>query len=115
MVQYTINGKLSAEKDSFKISKKIYYKPAVTLSTSKDDTTGRSFVKLRWTKVEGASKYRVYKIVNDKLRLVTETTKCSVRINGTESGRNYTYSVSACVNGEWTILKKSDRVSITAK
>ena len=115
MVQYTINGKLSAEKDSFKISKKIYYKPAVTLSTSKDDTTGRSFVKLRWTKVEGASKYRVYKIVNDKLRLVTETTKCSVRINGTKSGRNYTYSVSACVNGEWTILKKSDRVSITAK
>ncbi len=115
MVQYTRNGMLSAEKDSYKISKKIYYKPALKLTTGKNSTTGKSFIRLKWAKVDGATKYRVYKLVNGKLRLVTETTKCSVRINGTESGRNYTYSVSACVNGEWTILKKSDRVSITAK
>ncbi len=109
MVQYTKNGKLSAEKDSYKISKKIYYKPAVKITANKGS------ISLKWNKVPEATKYRVYKYVNGKLKLVTETTKRSVKINGTKSGKEYTYAVKALIDGEWTKIYTGDLASIVSK
>ena len=109
MVKYTKNGKESAEKDSYKVSVKIYYKPAVKITANKGS------ISLKWDKVPGATKYRVYKYVNGKLKLVTETTKRSVRINGTKSGKEYTYAVKAFINGKWTKVYTSDLASVKAK
>ena len=109
MVKYTINGKESAEKDSYKVSVKIYYKPAVKITANKGSIT------LKWNKVPEATKYRVYKYVNGKLKLVTETTKRSVKINGTKAGKEYTYAVKAYVDGKWTKVYTGDLASVTAK
>ena len=109
MVKYTVNGKESAEKDSYKVSVKIYYKPAVKITANKGSIT------LKWNKVPEATKYRVYKYVNGKLKLVTETTKRSVKINGTKAGKEYTYAVKAYVDGKWTKVYTGDLASVTAK
>ncbi|MBQ3841677.1 MAG: hypothetical protein II820_03185 [Ruminiclostridium sp.] len=92
----------------YKISFNCYYKPVVKL-TAKDGKVTAS-----WKKVTGAEKYRVYKLVNGKLKLVAETTKNAVRFN-VKSGKTYTYAVSALVNDGWTKLVKSDRASIKVK
>ena len=117
MVQYTRNGMLSAEKDSYKISKKIYYKPALKLTTGKNSTTGKSFIRLKWAKVDGATKYRVYKLVNGKLKTVTEldADHLTLKINGTKSGKEYTYAVKALIDGKWTKVYTSDLASIISK
>ena len=117
MVQYTRNGKLSAEKDSYKITKKIYYKPALKLTTGKNSTTGKSFIRLKWAKVDGATKYRVYKLVNGKLKTVTEldADHLTLKINGTKSGKEYTYAVKALIDGKWTKVYTGDLASVKAK
>ena len=109
MVKYTVNGKESTESNSYKVSVKIYYKPAVKITANKGSIT------LKWNKVPEATKYRVYKYVNGKLRLVTETTKRSVRITGTKSGKEYSYAVKAYVDGKWTKVYGSDIATVTAK
>ena len=113
MVTYTVNGRESAEKDSYKVSVKIYYKPAVRIASEKKD--GKSGITLRWDKVPGAEKYKVFRYVNGKLKLLTETAKTAVRINSVKSDRKYTYAVKAYVDGRWTKLYTSDLVSIKAK
>ncbi|MBQ3841292.1 MAG: hypothetical protein II820_01230 [Ruminiclostridium sp.] len=101
-------GVLSDAPTGYTTSLKVYYKPVVKL-TSKDGKVTAS-----WKKVPNATGYRIYKLVNGKMKLVTETENAAVRFKA-KSGKKYTFAVSACVNGEWTKLYKSDRVSITAK
>ena len=113
MVKYTVNGKESAEKDSYKVSVKIYYKPAVRISSEKKD--GKSSITLRWDKVPGAGKYKVYRYVNGRLKPVAETSKTAVRIGGVKSGKEYTYAVKAYAGGRWTKLNTADIVSIKAR
>ena len=117
MVKYTVNGKESAEKDSYKVSVKIYYKPAVTLTTGVDKKTGKSYIRIKWAEVEGATKYKVCKYVNGKLKTVTELDgdQLSVRITGTKAGTKYSYAVKAYVDGKWTKVYTSDIVSVKAK
>jgi hypothetical protein len=108
MIKYKVNGKESAEKDSYKVSVKIYYKPAPK-ATVKDGK-----VTIKWAKVEGATMYRVMKKTSSGYKLVTETEKNSVRISKVKSGK-YTYAVQALVDGEWTKVYKSDLASVTAE
>ena len=117
MIKYKVNGKESAEKDSYKVSVKIYYKPAVTLTTGVDKKTGKSYIRIKWAEVEGATKYKVCKYVNGKLKTVTELDgdQLSVRITGTKAGKKYSYAVKAYVDGKWTKVYTSDVVSVTAK
>ena len=117
MVKYTKNGKESAEKDSYKVSVKIYYKPAVTISTGVNKTTGKSYIKLKWAAVEGATKYKICKYVNGKLKTIAEVDadQLTARITGTKSGQQYTYAVKAYVDGKWTKVYQSDLASIKSK
>ncbi len=108
MIKYKVNGKESAEKDSYKASVKIYYRPAPK-ATFKDGK-----VTIKWAKVEGATMYRVMKKTSSGYELVTETEKNSVRISKVKSGK-YTYAVQALVDGEWTKVYKSDLASVTVK
>ena len=103
------NGKESTEDNSYKVSVKIYYKLAVKITANKGS------ISLKWNKVPEATKYRVYKYVNGKLKLVTETTKRSVKINGTKSGKEYTYAVKALIDGKWTKVYTSDLATVKAK
>ena len=117
MVKYTRNGKVSAEIDSYKVSVKIYYKPALRLTTGIDPSDGKSFIRLRWDRVEGAEAYRVYRYVNGKLRFVTELgpDRPTLKISGTKPGKTYTYAAKALVNGEWTKADSGDLASIGSK
>ena len=108
MIKYKVNGKESAEKDSYKVSVKIYYRPAPK-ATFKDGK-----VTIKWAKVEGATMYRVMKKTSSGYELVTETEKNSVRISNVKSGK-YTYAVQALVDGKWTKVYKNDLASVTVE
>ena len=70
-------------------------------------------IRLTWGAVSGAEKYRVYKYENDKLKKLTDVTKCRVTLTGAKTGRTYILAVSAYVNGGWTKITKNDLVKIT--
>ncbi len=84
-------------------------KPIVTATATKNS------IKLKWNAVSDATKYRVYKIVNGKARLVIETTKHGLNINKAKSDTEYQYIVRAYVDGSWTSMKKSDIVTVKTK
>ncbi len=109
MLQYTKNGKLSSEKSALTVSVKVYYKPAVKAS-SKDGK-----VVLKWKKVVGAEKYRIYKYEGGKLTKIADTTANAVRISKVTAGKTYKYAVKAYVDGKWTKVTKSDIVSVKVK
>lgn len=70
-------------------------------------------IRLTWNKVSDASKYRVYRYKNEKLVKVVDVTGRVVNITGAKSGKEYTFAVSAYVNGSWTKVTKNDLVKIT--
>ena len=107
-LQYITSGQTLDAPTGYTATLKSYYKPAVKL-TQKDGKVTAS-----WKKVPGADSYKVYKVVNGKLKFVTETTKNAVRFSA-KSGSTVTYSVSAVVGGNETKLTKGDRVSIKVK
>ena len=107
-LKYVYGGVTCDAPAGYTASLKVYFKPAVKLTQNDGRVTAS------WKKVENAESYKVYKLVNGKMKLVCETSKNAVRFTA-KPGRTYTYSVSAVVNGEETPLVKSDRVSITVK
>ena len=107
-LKYITSGQTLDAPTGYTATLKSYYKPAVKL-TQKDGKVTAS-----WKKVPGADSYKVYKVVNGKLKFVTETTKNAVRFSA-KSGSTVTYSVSAVVGGNETKLTKGDRVSIKVK
>lgn len=109
MIKYIVNGKESAEKDSFKVSVRIYYKPAVTAAAKNGGIT------LKWDRVPGATKYKVCRYMNGKLKELIVTEKTAVRLTNAKSGRTYSFAVRAYVNGKWTKVYKSDLVTAKAK
>ena len=108
MVKFNASGNMSSDKNSYKVSVKIYYKPAPK-ATVKDGK-----VTIKWAKVEGATMYRVMKKTSSGYKLVTETEKNSVRISNLKSGK-YTYAVQALVDGKWTKVYKNDLASVTVE
>ena len=109
VLKYTIAGVESAENSAYTASIKVYYKPAVKAS-SKDGA-----VILKWNKVEGAEKYRVYKYTGGKLVKVADTNANAVRLKNVTTGKTYKYAVKAYVDGKWTKVTKSDIVSVKVK
>ena len=109
VLKYTIGGVESGENSAYTASIKVYYKPAVKAS-SKDGA-----VILKWNKVEGAEKYRVYKYTGGKLVKVADTTANAVRLKNVTTGKTYKYAVKAYVDGKWTKVTKSDIVSVKVK
>ena len=85
------------------------YKPIVSL------TADEGSIAVRWNKVDNAEKYGLYKYVNGKQELVTETEKNAVRFIGTKAGRKYSFAVKAYVNGEWTKVYSNDIATVTAR
>ena len=71
-----------------------------------------STVTLKWDKVDGAAKYRVYEYKDGKLTKLGTVSKTSRKLKSVKSGTHY-YGVSACVNGKWTSVKKADMVKVS--
>ena len=109
VLKYTIGGVESAENSTYKASVKLYYKPAVKAS-SKDGK-----VILKWKKVEGAEKYRIYRYINGKLVKIADTDANAVRINKVTAGKTYKYAVKAYIDGKWTKVTSKDIVSVKVK
>lgn len=109
LIRYSVDGKLSEIADSYKVSVTAKYKPIVSLTANEGSIT------IKWSKVENAEKYKVFKYVNGKLKLVTETTKRTIRITGTKADKKYSYAVKAYVDSKWTTVSISDIATVTAK
>lgn len=109
IVRYTKNGKLSSTTNSGKISVTIKYKPIVKATSTENSVT------LKWSAVDGAEKYAVYKYVDGKVKRLTETTKTTIKINKLTPKTGYSYIVRAYTNGKWTTMTKSDIVTIETK
>ena len=109
MVRYKVDGKLSEKASSYTLTVEADFKPVVKLKAD----SGR--ITARWNKIAGADRYKVFRFVNGKLKLLGETAGSSVRINGTKAGQEYTIAVKALLNGKWTTVTRSDLVSVDAK
>ena len=107
MVRYIKNGELSPVTYSSKITVNIYYKPIVTAKAS-----GNS-VSLSWKTVPGAEKYAVYKYAGGKAVKLAEVKSTSVKIDGLKPDTEYSCIVSAFVDGKWTVMTRSDIVTVT--
>ena len=95
----------------FTAEKSVEKKPVVSYTAS-----GNGKVKLKWTKVKGATKYRVCKLVGNKYTTVKKSTKKnSYTITGLTAGNVYKYGVKAYVNGKWTSLSVAEAISVQAK
>ena len=92
--------------------------PAVSKSTKPvvKATVSGNKVTLRWNKVEGATKYAVYRYTGSKYKTVKKSmTGTKLTIKNLKSGTTYKYIVRAYVNGKWTTLSKKDLVSVKIK
>ena len=76
-------------------SSAVDYKPTPTL------TAGDKQIKATWTKITGASKYRVFTYLNSKYTKVTETTSTTYTIKNLKNGTKYGVYVVAYVDGTW--------------
>lgn len=83
--------------------------PAVTATSTKTK------VQLKWNRISGATKYRVYQYKDGKLYGLKTVTGTSTSIKGLKSGRTYKFAVRAYVNGKWTKVRTSDIVKIKTK
>lgn len=72
-------------------------------------------IKVSWKKISNASKYRVYKYVNGKFKLIKTTKNTSYTVKNLVGGNKYSYVVTACVNGKWTTPSLNDVKSKNAK
>mgnify|MGYP004632779371 FL=1 len=106
LIRYTKSGRLSPTKYSGTISVKVYYKPIPKPTATKNS------IKLTWEAVPEAEKYAIYKYVDGKAVKLAEVKGTSVRINKLSPDTEYSYIVSAYVDGEWTKMYKSDIVTV---
>ena len=75
-------------------------------------TISGELITLTWNAVTNASKYRVYIYRNEKLETLTDVTKCSVTLTGAKAGKEYTFAVSAFVDGVRTTVYRRDLVTV---
>ncbi len=72
-------------------------------------------VKIKWKKISGATKYRVYKFSNGKYKLLKTTKNTSYTVKNLVKGNKYSYLVTACVDGKWTSKSVTDVKDINAE
>ena len=102
-VRYVKNG----EKADFIESGKTTASFAGTAKlTAKVDDNGK--VTLKWDAQDGATKYRVYKVADGKLKKLGTTSKTSARVNGAAGDK---FAVKAYIDGKWTKVSKADVVT----
>ena len=107
MLGTSILGTISAGAASAVTAEAQSSKPAVKAAISGEK------IRLTWNKVSGASKYRVYIYRGGEFEKLTDITKRVVNIKGAKAGREYSFAVSAYVDGGWTEVNENDLVSIT--
>ena len=106
IIKYTKDGSISPINYSSRLTVKMYYKPTVTAEAD------RTSITLAWRSVPNAEKYAVYKYENGRAAKLSETDKAIVRITGLKPDTEYSYVVSAYVDGKWTVMTKGDVVTL---
>lgn len=96
---------------SFTAKKSLEKKPQVTATA-----LGDGKVKLKWKKVEGATKYRVCKVVAGKFKTIKKSTKkTTYTVTGLTKRNSYKFGVQAYVNGKWTTINLPEAIEIKAE
>lgn len=96
---------------TFTAKKSLEKKPQVTATA-----LGDGKVKLKWKKIEGATKYRVSKVVAGKFKTIKKsTTKTSYTVSGLTKRNSYKFGVQAYVNGKWTTISLPEAIEIKAE
>lgn len=96
---------------TFTAKKSLEKKPQVTATA-----LGNGKVKLKWKKVEGATKYRVSKVVAGKFKTIKKSTKkTTYTVSGLTKRNSYKFGVQAYVNGKWTTISLPEAIEIKAE
>ncbi|MCM1330557.1 MAG: leucine-rich repeat domain-containing protein [Ruminococcus sp.] len=65
-------------------------------------------VSIGWNPADGASQYKIYKVVNNVYTEYQTTTSTSCTISGLSDNEKCGFIVQTCVNGEWSVLDEND-------
>lgn len=96
---------------TFTAKKSLEKKPQVTATA-----LGDGKVKLKWKKVEGATKYRISKVVAGKFKTIKKSTKkTTYTVSGLTKRNSYKFGVQAYVNKKWTTISLPEAVEIKAE
>lgn len=105
IVRYVKKGGISTDDYSGAVAVSAHFKPVVQARVNGSKVT------LGWNKVEGATKYAVYKVVKGGASKLGETSSNIIRINNVSKG-THSYIVRAYVNGKWTSMDTNDIVDV---
>ena len=90
----------------------VTWKYDVQLPTVKVNV-GNGELNVRWSKVDGADKYRVFKYADGKCVKVADTNDVKYLIEDLDNDKEYGVLVLACYKGTWSTYTKADVIKAT--
>ncbi|MBQ4226199.1 MAG: hypothetical protein II664_07795 [Oscillospiraceae bacterium] len=115
-IKYKKNGRSSSKEDSVRIKVSTSSKPSAKRSSERpvlSAAADENGIKLSWTAADNAEKYKVYNYSEGRFIQLYEGTGRSIRIKKVEADCEYSYAVTAFINGEWTKVRSSEIVTVT--
>lgn len=117
-IKYKKDGRTCSKEDSVRIRVSTSAKPSAKRSTERpvlSAAADENGIKLSWTAADNAEKYKVYNYSDGKFTQLYEGTGRSIRIRKVEADSEYSYAVTAFINGEWTKVRSSEIVTVTTE
>lgn len=78
-------------------------------------TAAKKSVTLKWDKLDGATKYKVYMYKDGKFKAVKTVKGTSAKITGLKSGKTYKFKVRAYSGGKWVNFTEKTAISVKTK
>ena len=104
---YKVRAKNEASYSEYSSTKTVKHLDQPSLKTAENTTSG---VKISWSKVSGASGYKVYRKTSDGWKYLGKTSKTYFTDKTAKSGQKYTYTVKA-YSGDYNSSYNSTGVS----
>ena len=101
-----VSDELKGGTSNFKTTLYVSFSPRI-----KSITRYGSKNRIKWEKINGATKYYVCRVEGDRVIGVKKTSKLTALVKGTKTTK---YIVLARVNNKWTVINRSKAESYTS-